>query len=66
MVRGVGQRGCQSIEPLTRRSGLCPVKIHVMVGAFGAGCFVASLQVPHSNRVGPMSEFGELLLGMLL
>jgi hypothetical protein len=24
------------------------------------------LQVPQSNRVGPMSEFGELLLGMLL
>lgn len=67
VVRGVvGQRGCQHVEPLTRISGLCPVKIQVMLGAFGAGCFVASLQVVHSNRVGPVSEFGEPLLGMLV
>jgi hypothetical protein len=66
MVRGVSQRGCQDIEPLTRISGLCPMKIHVMLGAFGGQVALWPLQVPHSNRVGPMSEFGEPLLGMLV
>ncbi len=65
MVRGVGQRGCQHIEPLRRISGLCRVKIHVMLGSFGECCFVGSTSASFKNRVGPMSEFGEHALIIL-